>query len=180
MDLIRAYWPAASHGQALITTRNRSFGFEIADGGLEVQTWDTNTGSRFILHLISTDISEELTDDDVSSAHELSQKLSGHALAICQMAGLIHKRALSISEFIEYYEQHPSEMHGVSSNNSINALWDLSFKSLDSQSRAILGVMSFIAPDDIPQTLFDIFPNLFISAETTFGESQNKNYTPNR
>lgn len=155
MDLIRAYWPAASRGQALITTRNRSFGFEIADGGLEVHAWDTETGSRFLLHLLSTDISEELKEVGVVSALELSQKLNGHALAISHMAGLIHRRAWSIAEFLRIYDQYPSEMHGMSGNNSIIALWDFTFKSLDSQSRAIVGVLCFVAPDDIAHSLFE-------------------------
>ena len=60
MDLIRAHWPAANRGQALITTRNHSFAFEPADGGLEIRTWDTETGSRFLLHLLSTDIAQSL------------------------------------------------------------------------------------------------------------------------
>ena len=156
MDLIRDYWPSATSGQALITTRNRSFSFEIADGGLEVLTWDTETGSRFLLHLLSTHISEELQEEDVVSAHELSQKLSGHALAICHMAGLIHSRAWSVAEFKKVYDQQPSKMHGVSGNTSINALWNFAFNSLDKESKAVLGVLCFVAPDDIPQSLFEL------------------------
>lgn len=155
MDLLLKYWPAASRGQALITTRNHSFAFEPADGGLEVKTWDAETGSRFLLHLLSTDISAQLTDDEAKSAHELSQKLSGHALAISHMAGLIHRRAWSIAEFVEIYNQRPGKMYGISGNSSINALWDVAFKSLDPQSCAILGVLCFVAPDNIPQALFE-------------------------
>ena len=154
MDLILSRWPAASRGQALITTRNHPFAFEPADGGLEIRTWDTETGSRFLFHLLSTDIGTELRDDEATSAYELSQKLSGHALAILYMASLIHRRAWSIAEFMKIYDQHPSEMHGVSGNSSINALWDFAFKSLDQQSHAILGALCFVAPDSIPQSLF--------------------------
>lgn len=156
IDLLRAHWPPANRGQALITTRNHSFAFEPADNGLEITTWDTETGSRFLLHLLSTDISADLKDNEMNSAHELSQRLNGHALAICNMAGLIHRRRWSIAEFMEIYNQHASEMHGVSGNNSINALWDLSFKSLDPQSRTLLGILSFVSPDSIPQSLFEI------------------------
>ena len=155
LDLLLKYWPAASRGQALITTRNHSFAFEPADGGLEIKTWDAETGSRFLLHLLSTDISVQLTDDEAKSAHELSQKLSGHALAISHMAGLIHRRAWSIAEFVEIYNQRPGKMYGISGNSSINALWDVAFKSLDPQSCAILGVLCFVAPDSVPQALFE-------------------------
>ncbi|KAF2259245.1 NB-ARC and TPR domain protein [Lojkania enalia] len=154
-DLIRAYWPLASRGQALVTTRNPSIAFELADRGMEVTSWDHETGLRFLLHLLSSEISTDLQEDEAESAQQLSHKLCGHALAISTMAGLIHRRALSITEFTKFYEQHPSQMHGISGSRSINALWEISFRSLNSPSHAILGVMSFIEPDNIPQSLFE-------------------------
>ncbi len=42
-----------------------------------------------------------------------------------------------------------------SRNISINALWDLAFQSLGSDSRAVLGVLCFVSPDDVPQALFE-------------------------
>ena len=57
---------------------------------------------------------------------------------------------------MEIYNQHPSEMHGVSGNSAINALWDFAFKSLDPQSRTVLGILSFVSPDSIPQSLFEL------------------------
>lgn len=156
MELIRAHWPAANRGQALITSRNHSFAFEPADGGLELTTWDTETGSRFLLHLLSTDVGKELANEEATSANELSRKLSGHALAISHMAGLIHRRAWSVSEFMEIYNKYPNVMHGVSGNSSIDALWEISFKSLDPQSHALLGVLCFLAPDSITQSLFEV------------------------
>jgi hypothetical protein len=154
-DLIRSYWPVARRGQALITTRNHSFAFDPADGGLEITTWDDETGSKFLLHLLRTDICVDLKDDEASSATEPSQRLSGHALAITHMAGLIHRRSWSIAESMQYFDQHPNKMFGISGNSSINALWNFAFKSLDSQSRAILGVLSFLQADSIPQALFE-------------------------
>lgn len=156
IDLLRDHWPAASRGQALITTRHRSLAFELADAGLETETWDIETGSKFLLHLLSIDISTELVDDETKSAYELSQRLSGHALAISHMAGLIYRPAWSIAEFMKFYEHYPSKMHGVSGNNSINALWNLSFKSLDKNCLSILGVLCYVAPDSVPQSLFEL------------------------
>ncbi|OTA87935.1 hypothetical protein M434DRAFT_130703 [Hypoxylon sp. CO27-5] len=154
-DLIREYWPVASRGYALITTRNPIFGFELVDRGMEISSWDNDTGLRFLLHLLSTDVSNDIEEDEATSAQQLAHKLCGHALAISAVAGLIHRRALSFTEFMNFYNQHPSEVHGISGNRSINALWELSFKSLDPRSHAILGVMSFIEPDNIPQSLFE-------------------------
>ncbi|RYC56777.1 hypothetical protein CHU98_g9433 [Xylaria longipes] len=83
----------ASRGQAVITTRNHNFAFYPADGGLEITEWDAEIGSQFLLHLLSTDINNQLTKDEVYSAYGLSSKLSGHALALSLMAGLIRRRS---------------------------------------------------------------------------------------
>ncbi|KAM0335642.1 hypothetical protein ACHAQA_000691 [Verticillium albo-atrum] len=153
-DLLLAHWPSASRGRALITTRNRRFAFNPADAGLEITTWDVDTGSKFLIHLLSTDISAQLTNDDAKSALELSEKLSGHALAISHMAGLIHRRQWSIQECMEIYNQQSGKMQGFVSNDAINSLWEYAFQSLECRSRAILGVLSFLSPDSIPQSLF--------------------------
>lgn len=153
-DLIRAHWPLASRGQALITTRNPSIALELTGRMMEITSWDSQTGLEFLLHLVTRDI----TADEVVSAQQLSEMLSGHALAISTMAGLMHSFGQSITEFMNFYNQHPSRIHthGFSSNRSINVLWDMSFKSLDPHSSAILGVMAFLEPDNIPQKLFEL------------------------
>lgn len=155
LDLLLSYWPVASRGRAIITSRNNKFAFEPAEGGIEIHSWDSETGSQFLLHLLSTDIGDELSIADIRSADQLAEKLSGHALALSHMAGLIHRRSWSISEFMEIYKKQPQKMHGISGNTSINALWDISFNSLDLKSREILGVLSFTAPEAIPQSLFE-------------------------
>jgi hypothetical protein len=72
------------------------------------------------------------------------------------MAGLIYRRSWSISEFLNVYKKMPNKVHGISGSSSINALWDISFRSLSDSGRTILGIMSFLAPDDIPQAIFEI------------------------
>ncbi len=155
-DLLRQYWPLANRGRALITTRNFLFGYELADRPLEISNWDSATGLRFLLSLLSSDISEELQGDEFASAQQLSQRLQGHALAITTMAGVMHRRALTITEFMTFYGEHSSRIHdGISGNRSINTLWEISFQSLDPEAFVILGVMSYIEPDSIPHELFE-------------------------
>ena len=126
----------------------------MAQKGLEIESWDASMGSRFLLWLLTTNIGEELSNEDIQSANQLAQKLSGHALALSHMAGLIHGRGLSIAEFMEEYDQQPQMIHGISENKSINALWNISFKTLDLQSRAILGILSYLSPDNVFELLF--------------------------
>lgn len=152
--LIREYWPLTSRCQILITTRNRNFAFDLAARGLEITIWDKYTGFQFLLHLLTTDLTTNLPEDEDQSARHLADYLSGHALAISAIAGLIHKRHLSFTEFGKFYNQHRNEVHRIS-DGRFSMLWDMSFEALDSQGRAILGVMSFLDPDSIPQAIFE-------------------------
>ncbi|KAF8851460.1 hypothetical protein BDZ45DRAFT_730880 [Acephala macrosclerotiorum] len=116
-DVLLDYWPLASRGMVLVTTRNHSLSFDVADSGLEISHFNAEEGPGFILHLLSIDIANNLTHTEAQSAAELSNRLNGHALAI-------------------------------------SAIWRLSFISLTPSAKSLLGVLSFVMPDSIPQALF--------------------------
>lgn len=148
-DTISSYWPnAANRGQALITARNHSLAFEIGDGSLEVEHWDNQTGSQFLLHLLSGHISAEILTSQSKSAFDLSERLSGHALALSNMAGLIHRRSWTIQEMVEVYDRQPMFKDGL------EAIWQLSFQNLSPNSASLLSILVFCNPDSIPETLF--------------------------
>lgn len=71
------------------------------------------------------------------------------------MAGLIHRRSWSIDEFVEIYKRQPQKVNRMFGNNSINALWEMSFQSLNEKTSTILRVLAFLSPDFIPQALFE-------------------------
>lgn len=150
-DLLMPYWPEASHGKAIITTRNHSLAYEPATSGLEITSWDAKMGSEFLLFLLKRNIGSDIQVEG-DSAIELSQKLSGHALAISHMAGLIHRRSWSIAEFMQIYLKNPKRAH----QSELQAVWDLSFATLGKDSRVFLGIASFLVSEKIPQLLFDL------------------------
>lgn len=137
----------------MITTRNHSLGFDPADAGLEVLPWDTDTGSKFLLHLLAGYISAELLANETQSAYSLSERLSGHALALSNMSGLIHRRSWSISELIEVYDRSKDFKDGL------ETVWQLSFENLQPDCAAMLSAFTFCAPDSIPQSLFEFDEN---------------------
>lgn len=149
--MLMPYWPGSSQGKAIITTRNHSLAFQPASSGVEVTTWDPKRGSEFLLFLLKRGIGRDL-EAEGNSALTLSERLSGHALAISQMAGIIHDGESTIQEFMTMYLRNPRRAHAT---NEMAALWDFSFKSLDQNSRSLLGVLSYLMPDIIPQELFD-------------------------
>lgn len=135
----------------LLTTRNHGLALQPAGAGLEVPPFESTKGSEFLLHILSMDIADSLTAQEAKSAMELSERLSGHALAISQMAGLIHKRGWSIEEFLQHYSKNAQKMV---TKTSLETVWKLSFESLDPAAFALLGTLSFLMPDSIPQALF--------------------------
>lgn len=150
-DMLLQYWPLATDGCVLLTTRNHSLAFQPAGAGIEVPPFESTKGSEFLLNLLSMDIVKNLTSQEARSALELSQRLSGHALAISQMAGLIQNRGWSIEEFLQVYSRNAQK---VDHKTSLETVWKLSFESLEAASSALLGTISFLMPDSIPQSLF--------------------------
>lgn len=76
-------------------------------------------------------------------------KLSGHALALSNMCGLIHRRSWSISELVEVYDRSRDFKDGL------DTVWRLSFGSLQPDCAALLSLFTFCALDSIPQSLFE-------------------------
>lgn len=147
------YWPPYSTvGRAIITTRNRSLALEPATSGLEVASWDSEKGAEFLLFLLRKSIGRDISSES-SSALTLSQNLSGHALALSQMAGLIHDGEYTVQDFTTIYLENPGSAHAL---DAFTALWNFTFQSLDQQGASLMGVFSFLMPDHIPPEIFDI------------------------
>ncbi|RGP66019.1 tetratricopeptidelike helical [Fusarium sporotrichioides] len=168
------YWPVASRGHVLITTRNSSVAFRQASSAVEITSWDIPMGSEFLMFLLQRELGNDAKKEGMS-ALELSRRLSGHALGISHMAGLIDKRSWTISEFMNVYLNNPRRFDGKQ-GSELQALWDFSFQSLDTEVRCFLGVVSFLMPDNIPQSLFEITEGLperldFCSDQFSFSET---------
>lgn len=152
LDVLQPHWPSPTvRGQALITTRNTTLAYELVETGIEVPPWDTNTGSKFLLHLLSKNISADILANQSQSAIELAEKLSGHALTLDRMAGVIHRRCWTIQQLIDVYDRQPEF-----NKNGIGPVWQLSFENLKPHSASLLAILSFCSADKIPQGLFEL------------------------
>lgn len=149
-DLLMPYWPSASHGRAIITTRNYSLAFKPATTGLEITSWDTAQGSEFLLSLLKPNIGDDYASEE-KAAYDLSSRLSGHTLGLLHMAGYIYQSSWTITEFMSAYLKDPKRVH----DTELQDLWDFSFNSLNADSATFLGIASFLMPDNIPQSLFE-------------------------
>lgn len=144
--VLSAHWPSpAASGHALITTRNTDLAYEPAETGIEVEPWDTHTGSQFLLHLLSGHISADILANQSQSALELSERLSGHALAL---ASVIHHRRWTIGQLVKIYDRAPEF-----GQNGIGPVWQLAFQNPSPHGSSLLSVISFCSADRIPESL---------------------------
>lgn len=100
-------------------------------------------------YIFSQDTSVPNSWQTKQSAYSLSERLSGHALALSNMCGLIHRRSWSISELVEVYDRSSDFKDGL------ETVWQLSFENLQPDCAALLSAFTFCAPDSIPHTLFE-------------------------
>lgn len=146
---------ANNDGSILITARQRSVASQPIDRGIEVTEFSTNDGADFLMHLLARSV---YTEAERLSAKLLSEKLCGHALAINQMAALINARRCSISDFVGLYEKYPKRAHRerkngwkyIGYNHALDTVWQMSFQSLDENAKTCLGVLSFVAAENLP------------------------------
>ncbi|KAK8130629.1 hypothetical protein PG999_003009 [Apiospora kogelbergensis] len=151
VETLRPYWPRPTkQGRAIITTRNHALGLDPAESSLEVPSWDPETGADCLIFLLKKRIGQDLESENIS-ARDLSKRLSGHALAISQMAGLIYEGEYSIKEFTSMYLQSPHSVHAM---DALADLWKYAFESLDKNSFSLLGIISFLQPDGIPPEIY--------------------------
>lgn len=156
------YWPAANHGSVLITTRRRSLTAQPINKAIGLEEFTPLSGAQFLVHLLQGRVVRE-EDPEFQAAIKVSIRLSGLALAISQMAALINARNMSPEKFIIHYDKYQSKMLQERKpgwkypgyNHALDTVWELSFNALKSESRILLSIMSYLAPDSIPLQLFN-------------------------
>lgn len=168
--LLQEFWPSTSHGSVLVTSRNHILALTTSSDGLEIETFGEKEGAEFLLSRFKAEQRE--IPGESKAALELVQKLGGHALGINQMAALIIHRGLTIAEFMSSYDKRTKEIHrehrlGQRSSGYLHYLdtvWKMSFGLLSEEQHAssftMLGVLSLMASDLIPQDLFKHNENL--------------------
>jgi len=160
--LLGDYWPEGP-GSVLITSRDPLAKqlFSSSSSGLNLEPLNDIDGGALLLKLTESDGSSE--EDAEKTAQEISRDLAGLPLAIAQMAGIIRRQDLSLSEFQSIYEEdkHRIALYGTKYNTSTKAykhsiatVW--AFEKLSSEAKGLLKMMLFLDPDVIQESiLFD-------------------------
>ncbi|KAF2665940.1 tetratricopeptide repeat domain-containing protein [Microthyrium microscopicum] len=144
------YWPQGS-GSILVTSRDplsKSI-FTRRPSGLDLGPLTQQDSLSLFNHLTTT-----VNEPEDDTARKISNALGGIPLAISQMAGIIRRQDLTLSEFLELYKDH--EEHAslyetkfdtslVTYRHSLSTVW--AFEKLKPQARQLLELLSFLDPD---------------------------------
>ncbi|UKZ83205.1 hypothetical protein TrVFT333_011010 [Trichoderma virens FT-333] len=154
--ILADYWPQGS-GSILITSRDplaKSM-FTRRPLGLDLGPLSEQDSISLFNHL--TTASSESEGD---TARKIADALGGVPLAISQMAGIIRRQDLTLSEFLELYadhEEHASlyetkfDTNLITYRHSLSTVW--AFEKLKPQARQLLELISFLDPDVIGEDL---------------------------
>ena len=144
-----------------MTARRHNIALQLVQLAIEVPPFEAKQGADFLMQLLTKTKCEDIQEQE--AAVELSALLDGHALAINQMAACMSARSLAVRPFLTLYKKSPKRLHrlkkdGMASygyNYAIDTVWEMSFDLLDPDSRRLLGLFCFLAPDSIPMGLFE-------------------------
>ncbi|KAF2028616.1 hypothetical protein EK21DRAFT_69255, partial [Setomelanomma holmii] len=123
-----------------------------------------------------TTVSSE--SEDKNTAQKISEALGGVPLAISQMAGIIRRQDLTLSEFLELYTDHDEhanlyetkfDTNLVTYPHSMSTVW--AFEKLKPHARQLLELISFLDPDFIGEDLLMEASLVLLSDGTQFKKS---------
>ena len=155
------FWPTGGNGKIIVTTRHPGVGYQLTDDEIPVSPFTPEEGRECILSLASWPGG---VPPDADAAQELSEELGGLAIGIIQMTALMRARRTPIDKFLKDYRRNKLRYHGRDAEGAtsiyppmkpkIATNWTMSFNALSHDAQYLLGVLSFLSSDAIPQHLF--------------------------
>lgn len=172
--ILADYWPQGS-GSILVTSRDpltKSM-FTRKPSGMDLGPLSQQDSLCLFNHL--TAISNE---PEGETARKISEALGGVPLAISQMAGIIRRQDLTLSEFFELYKDHEEhaslyetkfDTNLVTYPHSLSTVWAV--EKLKPHARQLLELISFFDPDVLGEDLLMEASMKLLSKGTKFKKS---------
>lgn len=162
-DILDSFWPSGSSGSVLITSRDPLVKtYNSSDhSGIMLPAFEVEEATDFLLSLTG----REMEEDEQKSGTAVAETLGGLPLALTEMAGVMSRRGLTFSEFLQQYEvesareelftlqvENPGARTGNEYEHTLATVW-----ALDNlrEGGPLLDVLSFLDPDGIPEYIFE-------------------------
>ncbi len=156
---MEALRPRLKGGSVLITGRLNAWPAGVAS--IELDVLDPDSAAAFLLD--RTEGARRKTPDDGARAADIARELDGLALALAQAAAYVCVTRISLGQYLDRWRSRRDEVAQwfdrslVSYNHDVGfaATWATSVEHLSDAGRALLERLAFMAPEPIPDVLFD-------------------------
>jgi len=150
-DVVKRFLPQGGGGHVIITSRNPNWA-SVANRR-EVEVFKPKEAVEFIL--------KRTSQNDKASAKSLAEKTGFLPLALEQAGAYIEETGVSLSDYLIRFEKcrKTTLERGKPADypDTVATTWEISFQAVKEKSPAsadLLDLCSFLAPDDIPKSLF--------------------------
>lgn len=164
-DDVLDFWPHSGQGSIVVTSRDRQAMTKnyFGECGIELSVLEEDDAVSLLQGLLKR---HHRPTESPGVLHRVVTTLECWPLAIAQMAGIIGRRKLSLSKFLEDYksDKDRSNYHSKKSGKldgyalTLTAAWALKDMSLGAAQ--ILSVISLLAPASIPEEILTKKPEL--------------------
>jgi hypothetical protein len=161
------YKPHGTSGSILITTQSTEVK-DITPNRVFVEGFDDSDGAQLLLRYLDEDErARSGIIDDIEDAKKISRQVDGLPLMIATIAGYISKMKRGLPEFLSQLDENPktfqrwgyengpfsSEYKDSAGNRKIATVFGIALRAVKPRSRDVLDALSFMSPDDIPETM---------------------------
>jgi hypothetical protein len=158
-DQLHDFWPQDGRGSVLITSRDpfARTNFHFGEIGIELGRLPVDDAASLLRKLIQR---EELDSVSEQLSVDIAHKLDCFPLAILQMAGVIRRRNLSLTEFLDIYNQeveraelHQLKVGGTQQGYALTLETVWAFEELGPGAFSLLSVISLLDTDCIQEEI---------------------------
>ena len=158
---VKPYWPNCKHGTILLTSQKRDLS-HLAGPDIQLEPLDAKDGGTLLLKHLRRFSQKKVHPGDLNDAARIARVVDGLPIAIAHIAGCIDQSQLSLTEFIDLFEQQDQARRiweqGASASTHqygkrLNTVWDIALRELDSTASDLLNIMSMLSPARIPEKM---------------------------
>ena len=158
LDVLQNYVPYRGNGAVLITSRDPTAREYTFSKGINLDPLSSSE-SAMLFRVLTNNNFETLSRDEKMASQDLADKMDGLPLAITQISGFIHRRQLSMREFVSsYVDERYAEVHKTGTRiqdirygQTLATTWN--FQGLSDGAWRLLQLISFLSPDRISERI---------------------------
>lgn len=153
LDILGNYWSKTGSGVIFMTSRNPLANeYKTNTDGCELQSLSENEASALLRRLANI----ETTDETVLESRSFANRFDNLPLALSQIAALIKRKDMKISEFLEVFDEKVSQKGLLSNESGYNHTLSIIWRTdkLSSFTKSLLNVLSLLDRSAIQDSLF--------------------------